>query len=137
MWHDYGLALWHVGRHAEAVQNFQNAIITNPNFPPPGLWCRTLLARKGYNNLACALVMLGISNQQLPLVQQGLAATEQALQLAPQNPLYWRNAAVLLNLAGESPQAAWERYRQANPQAAAAEELQGIPRDCTWEFYFR
>ena len=95
------------------------------------------MARKGYNNLGCALVMLGLSQQQLPLVQQGLAATEQALQLAPQNALYWRNAAVLLHLAQESPQKAWERYREIRPQEAAAEELQGIPRDCTWEFYFR
>ena len=33
VWHDYGLVLWHVGRHMEAAHNFQNAIITNPNFP--------------------------------------------------------------------------------------------------------
>jgi len=33
VWHDYGLVLWHVGRHMEAAHNFQNAIITNPTFP--------------------------------------------------------------------------------------------------------
>ena len=47
--------------------------------------------------------MLGLSNQPVntQLVQQGLQAAEQAITLAPQVPLYWRNAAVLLNLAGE------------------------------------
>eukprot|EP00435_Cladocopium_sp_Y103_P072511 s177_g40.t1 len=128
VWHDYGLVLWHVGRHMEAAHNFQNAIITNPNFP------------KGHNNLACALVMLGLSNQPVntQLVQQGLQAAEQAITLAPHVPLYWRNAAVLLSLAGEqSALAAWERFRQYDPKTAAMEEVNGIPRDCTWEFYFR
>ncbi|CAK0861319.1 unnamed protein product [Prorocentrum cordatum] len=73
VWHDYGLALWHVGRREEAVQNFQNAITTNPAFP------------KGYNNLGCALVLLGLSatpaNAQT--VQQGLQAMEQAISLLP------------------------------------------------------
>jgi len=57
----------------------------------------------GHNNLACALVMLGLSNQPVntQLVQQGLQAAEQAITLAPHVPLYWRNAAVLLSLAGE------------------------------------
>ncbi|CAE7657701.1 unnamed protein product [Symbiodinium necroappetens] len=130
VWHDYGLVLWHVGRHMEAAHNFQNAVITNPSFP------------KGYNNLACALVLLGLSNQPMnvQLVQQGLQAAEQAISLAPHTPLYWRNAAVLLSMTGDqqSAIAAWERFRQADPRTAAAEEaLGGIPRDCTWEFYFR
>eukprot|EP00434_Breviolum_minutum_P042736 symbB.v1.2.038055.t1/scaffold5798.1/size23537/2 len=124
VWHDYGLVLWHVGRHMEAAHNFQNAIITNPTFP------------KGHNNLACALVMLGLSSQPMntPLVQQGLQAAEQAITLAPHVPLYWRNAAVLLSLAGDqSALAAWERFRQYDPKTAAMEEANGIPRDCTWE----
>eukprot|EP00439_Symbiodinium_sp_Y106_P073484 s1985_g13.t2 len=130
VWHDYGLVLWHVGRHMEAAHNFQNAVITNPSFP------------KGYNNLACALVLLGLSNQPMnvQLVQQGLQAAEQAISLAPHTPLYWRNAAVLLSMTGDqqSAIAAWDRFRQADPRTAAAEEaLGGIPRDCTWEFYFR
>jgi hypothetical protein len=47
--------------------------------------------------------MLGLSNQPVntQLVQQGLQAAEQAITLAPHVPLYWRNAAVLLSLAGE------------------------------------
>eukprot|EP00931_Biecheleriopsis_adriatica_P067370 TRINITY_DN41521_c0_g1_i1.p1 TRINITY_DN41521_c0_g1~~TRINITY_DN41521_c0_g1_i1.p1 ORF type:complete len:826 (-),score=156.42 TRINITY_DN41521_c0_g1_i1:114-2561(-) len=129
VWHDYGLALWHVGRHMEAAQNFQNAIITNPSFP------------KGYNNLACALVLVGLSSQppRVELVQQGLQAAEQAISVAPGVPLYWRNAAVLLGLAADQSAAlaAWERYRAMDPRSAAMEEINGLPRDCTWEFYFR
>ncbi|CAK9088033.1 unnamed protein product [Durusdinium trenchii] len=129
VWHDYALALWHVGKHMEAAENFQNAIITNPSFP------------KGHNNLACALVLLGLSSQpvNMPLVQQGLQAAEHAITLAPLVPLYWRNAAVLLSLAGDlaAAQGAWERFRQMDAPTAAREEVQGIPRDCTWEFYFR
>lgn len=47
--------------------------------------------------------MLGLSSQPMntPLVQQGLQAAEQAITLAPHVPLYWRNAAVLLSLAGD------------------------------------
>ena len=47
--------------------------------------------------------MLGLSSQPMntPLVQQGLQAAEQAITLAPDVPLYWRNAAVLLSLAGD------------------------------------
>ena len=57
----------------------------------------------GHNNLACALVMLGLSSQPMntQLVQQGLQAAEQAITLAPHVPLYWRNAAVLLALTGD------------------------------------
>lgn len=130
VWHDYGLALWHTGRAAEAVQNLQNSLITNPQFA------------KGYNNLACALVILGLSNQPQDesIVRQGLQAIEQALTLVPGMPLYWRNAAALLALAGDMPTArnAWERYRQLDPANAAAIEATGsMPSDCIWEFYFR
>eukprot|EP00913_Durusdinium_trenchii_P012368 g11610.t1 len=114
VWHDYALALWHVGKHMEAAENFQNAIITNPSFP------------KGHNNLACALVLLGLSSQpvNMPLVQQGLQAAEHAITLAPLVPLYWRNAAVLLSLAGDlaAAQGAWERFRQMDAPTAAREE---------------
>lgn len=132
VWHDYGLALWHVGRGAEAVHNFQNSIITNPAFP------------KGYNNLACGLVLLGLGGQpQSPaLVQQGLQAMEQAITLTPSSPLYWKNAAALLTLAGDAQAAAgaWERYRQLDPHGAAVLQAAGggaLPRECSWEFYFR
>ena len=206
VWHDYGLVLWHVGRHMEAAHNLQNAIITNPNFPKgrirgyptgdmpfgniwnlvlswvssqegfklvptesstfinafhgatrptywssvstkkskacpelrktgpwdlafgtfpgnppkllPSLWFGHVVKHvpavchpqvPGHNNLACALVMLGLSNQPVntQLVQQGLQAAEQAITLAPHVPLYWRNAAVLLGLAGEQS-VAWQ-----------------------------
>ncbi|CAE8650777.1 unnamed protein product [Polarella glacialis] len=106
------------------------AIITNPAFP------------KGYNNLACGLVLIGLSTQPptMQYVQQGLQAAEQAITLQPGVPLYWRNAAVLLGLAGDTERAlhAWSRFRELDPVTAASEEVGGtIPRDCTWEFYFR
>eukprot|EP00930_Biecheleria_cincta_P070928 TRINITY_DN58497_c0_g1_i1.p1 TRINITY_DN58497_c0_g1~~TRINITY_DN58497_c0_g1_i1.p1 ORF type:complete len:726 (+),score=105.11 TRINITY_DN58497_c0_g1_i1:258-2180(+) len=130
VWHDYGLALWHVGRSVEAAQNFQNAIITNPAFP------------KGYNNLACALVLIGMSSKPVnaQLINEGLQAAEQAITLTPGSPLYWRNAAALLNLAGDQRAAmgAWERLRAIDPHSAAQMEASGgLPQDCTWEFYFR
>ncbi len=130
VWHDYGLALWHVGRGIEAVQNFQNAIITNPSFP------------KGYNNLGCALVMLAMSttppNEQV--MREGLQALEQAVTMAPGVALYWRNAAVCLVLSGDRQAAsgAWDRWRQLDPASVAAVEASGaMPQDCVWEFYFR
>jgi len=130
VWHDYGLALWHVGRGVEAVQNFNNAIITNPAFP------------KGYNNLACALVMLAISTQppNQQALQEGLQAMEQAVTMSPGTPLYWRNAAVLLSLAGDrqASAGAWERLRQLDPATVMAAEAAGaMPQDCAWDFYFR
>eukprot|EP00929_Paragymnodinium_shiwhaense_P101071 TRINITY_DN63842_c0_g1_i1.p1 TRINITY_DN63842_c0_g1~~TRINITY_DN63842_c0_g1_i1.p1 ORF type:complete len:798 (+),score=167.56 TRINITY_DN63842_c0_g1_i1:63-2456(+) len=130
VWHDYGLALWFAEKGPEAIQNFKNAIITNPAFP------------KAYNNLACAMVLTGVFGQpQNPqMVQEGLSAMEQALGLMQNNPLYWRNAAVLLSLAGDQQAAmgAWQRYRPLDPAAAAAAEASGgLPQDCTWEFYFR
>lgn len=53
-----------------------------------------------------------------------------AITLAPLVPLYWRNAAVLLSLAGDlaAAQGAWERFRQMDAPTAAREEVQGIPR---------
>lgn len=130
VWHDYGLALWHTGKAAESVQNFQNALITNPAFP------------KGYNNLACALVLMGLSSMPVAVdvVQQGLQVMEQAVTMQPGVPLYWRNAAALLSLAGDTQGAmkAWQQYRQLDPAGAAPVEAQGaLPRDCIWEFYFR
>lgn len=130
VWHDYGLALWHVGRTEEAVQNFQNALITNPAFP------------KGYNNLACALAISGLLKQppDMSLVQQGVEAMEQAVTLLPARDLYWRNAAALLHIAGHTQTAlsAWENFRRLSPEAAAAQEATGaLPQDCSWEFYFR
>jgi len=125
VWHDYGLALWHVGRSAESVHNFQNALITNPTFP------------KGLNNHGCSLVLLGLSSQppQVQLVQQGLGSMEQAIAMVPQSPLYWRNAAALLTMIGDTQAAlqAWERYRQLDPIGGSG----AIPNDCKWEFYFR
>lgn len=130
VWHDYGLALWHTGKGSDAVQNLQNALITNPAFP------------KGYNNLGCALVLMGLSGQTPDgeLVRQGLQAMERAVTLTPGVPLYWRNAAVLLSLAGDvqGSHRAWAQFQQLDPATAATAEAAGmLPRDCVWEFYFR
>lgn len=131
VWHDYGLALWHTGKTAEAVQNFRNALITQPAFP------------KGYNNLACALVLLGLSTQppNVELASQGIQAMQTAIEMLPGSALYWRNAAALLGLVGEQQQAvsSWRKYQELDPEAAAAAEAhyQGLPNECIWQFYFR
>lgn len=85
------------------VDFVQNDISQNLESWNPTLLQAADLILAGHNNLACALVMLGLSSQPMntPLVQQGLQAAEQAITLAPHVPLYWRNAAVLLSLAGD------------------------------------
>ena len=54
---------------AEAIQNFQYAIMTNPHFP------------KAYNNMACAMVLSGYYGQpqNVQLVHEGLRIMEQAI----------------------------------------------------------
>eukprot|EP00397_Hematodinium_sp_SG-2012_P011503 GEMP01011643.1.p1 GENE.GEMP01011643.1~~GEMP01011643.1.p1 ORF type:complete len:644 (+),score=101.94 GEMP01011643.1:575-2506(+) len=124
VFHDYGLACWHRGLPAEAIYNLQASIITSPKFS------------KGFNNLACAMVLDGLSRMDEKAVTQGLASIEQAIGLSPDTALYWRNAAVLLQLIGDhaAAQGAWQRFQDLD---VTARDLSVIPEDCVWEFYFR
>eukprot|EP00392_Amoebophrya_sp_AT5.2_P006964 g6976.t1 len=124
VFHDYGMALWHVNKAPEAIYNLQASIITNPNFA------------KGYNNLACAQVVLyGLDLKNQEMINQGLGSLEKALSIAPDMALYWRNAAVLLSFIGDgsASQNAWNKFALYDPSAA----VQTVPDNCVWEFYFR
>jgi len=69
------------------------------------------------------------------MVNQGLGSLEKAISLAPDMGLYWRNAAMLLNMIGDKPAAgnAWEKFGGYDPSARYSQ----IPDNCVWEFYFR
>ncbi|CAD7924097.1 unnamed protein product [Amoebophrya sp. A120] len=123
VFHDYGMALWHVNKAPESIYNLQASIITNPNFA------------KGYNNLACAQVLYGLDLKNQEMINQGLGSLEKALSIAPDMALYWRNAAVLLGFIGDqaASQNAWNKFALYDPSAA----VQQIPDNCVWEFYFR
>ncbi|CAD7926824.1 unnamed protein product [Amoebophrya sp. A25] len=123
VFHDYGMALWHVNKAPESIYNLQASIITNPNFA------------KGYNNLACAQVLYGLDLKNQEMVNQGLGSLEKALSIAPDMALYWRNAAVLLGFIGDQAASrnAWNKFALYDPSAA----VQPIPDNCVWEFYFR
>jgi len=130
VWHDYGLALWHVGKAHDAIHNLRNSLITNPDFS------------KGYNNLACALVLTALSSPQpdVEAVREGLHCMDQAVQIMPYNGLYWRNAASLFAMSGDSlgAQQAWQQFQELDPGSAQGALVNGaLPQDCVWEFYFR
>eukprot|EP00927_Polykrikos_kofoidii_P078632 TRINITY_DN7543_c0_g1_i1.p1 TRINITY_DN7543_c0_g1~~TRINITY_DN7543_c0_g1_i1.p1 ORF type:complete len:870 (-),score=85.34 TRINITY_DN7543_c0_g1_i1:33-2519(-) len=130
IWNDYALALWRVGRETEAVHNFENAIITNPNYP------------KGYNNLACALVLFGLQMQPVDVrvLREGLLAAEKAISMQPTKPLYWRNLALMLESAQDRHNAmkAWSHYQRLEPSAAEGAMVPiSFPPDLTWHFDMR
>ena len=90
VWNDYAVSLWHTGKPDMAIKNLQNSIVANPTFT------------KAYNNMACALVTASLARgPDHSMMHAGLWAIEQAIGVLPQMPLYWRNAGVLLNLAGD------------------------------------
>merc|ERR1712083_439693 len=91
---------------------------------------------KGLNNLACALG-LGALLGKLPqeVLQNGLLALQQAVQLSPASILYWRNLVALLRFADQADAAAsaWQQVLSLDPSGADA----GPPEDCSWEFALR
>eukprot|EP00927_Polykrikos_kofoidii_P078633 TRINITY_DN7543_c0_g1_i2.p1 TRINITY_DN7543_c0_g1~~TRINITY_DN7543_c0_g1_i2.p1 ORF type:complete len:870 (-),score=86.09 TRINITY_DN7543_c0_g1_i2:176-2662(-) len=130
IWNDYALALWRVGRSAEAVRNFENAIITKPNFA------------KGYCNLACALFLIGfhLQPQDVRVLKQGLLAAEKAISLGPTVPLYWRNVAMMLGAVQDHHGAmnAWSHYQRLDPLGAGGTMVpSSLPKQCVWHFEMR
>jgi tetratricopeptide (TPR) repeat protein len=123
VFHDYGMALWHMKKPAESIYNLQASIITNPKFS------------KAYSNLACAQTLHGMDMGDEKIVNQGLTSLEQAITLAPDMALYWRNAASLLKLIGDgaASENAWQKFNEMDPTSQG----EAIPDNCVWEFYFR
>ena len=122
VFHDYALALWFAEKPRDAILNFEKSLSINGTFA------------KGFNNLGCALG-LGAVLGQLPqeALVQGVEQLQEALQLIPDNVLYWRNLVALLRFSGRPEvEAAWQQLLALEPMNAA-----NPPEDCSWEFAFR
>jgi tetratricopeptide (TPR) repeat protein len=122
VFHDLGLACYRVDKAEEAIYYIQAAVTTNP------------MLSKGWNNLACTMVGEGLKRSNREVVLEGLQAIDRAIQIVPNNVLYWRNAAILLYMVGDS-QASLNAFNQVvaleqNPSAQMSQE-------CVWEFYLR
>jgi len=76
---------------------------------------------KGWNNLACCMINRDIYDS--------TRALRKAVSLAPENPQYWANLALLAQHTGD-PATASSAWRRATELWPAMPE----PQDCTWEF---
>mmetsp|Transcript_31612 Transcript_31612/g.70893 ORF Transcript_31612/g.70893 Transcript_31612/m.70893 type:complete len:642 (+) Transcript_31612:563-2488(+) len=122
VWHDYGLVLWQTKKPEESIRNLQVAVMTNP------------LYTKGLNNLACATTMHALTQNDHHTAMQGLQTLQRAIELSPNTPMYWRNAASLFKMVGdlERAQHAWQQVYYLE-----GEDPGEITNNCIWEFYFR
>jgi tetratricopeptide (TPR) repeat protein len=122
VFHDLGLACSRIRKEEEAIYYLQAAVQTNP------------MLSKGWNNLACIMVVAGLQRGNQPVVIEGLQAIDRAVQINPHNVLYWRNAAFLLLAVGDQAGAgrAWQQVTalEQNPNAQMSQE-------CVSEFYLR
>jgi len=109
VFHDLAVAMFQTGRTTAAEKRLRIALQLNPDFA------------KGWNNLACCLAASSI--------RDASRASERAVALAPENPQYWANLALLARHAGDgaTSQYAWNQAAQLWPSMPE-------PRDCTWEF---
>lgn len=111
VFHDLALAMFQIGKRDAAERRLQIALQLNPDFA------------KGWNNFGCCMASQSIEN--------ALRAVRKAVQLAPENPQYWANLAVLAGHTGDQA-TAMEAWRQASMLYPGMPE----PRDCAWEFAF-
>eukprot|EP00929_Paragymnodinium_shiwhaense_P015664 TRINITY_DN12375_c0_g2_i3.p1 TRINITY_DN12375_c0_g2~~TRINITY_DN12375_c0_g2_i3.p1 ORF type:complete len:792 (-),score=134.28 TRINITY_DN12375_c0_g2_i3:318-2693(-) len=109
VFHDLAVALFQNGKHEQAERRLRIALQMNPEFD------------KGWNNLACCLASRDIMS--------AARAARKAVAIAPENPQYWANFAVLARHAGDGAAA-----RDAWTQAKAIWPGMPEPMDCTWEF---
>jgi len=109
VFHDLAVAMFQNGKAEAAERRLRIALQLNPDFA------------KGWNNLACCLAARNI--------RDASRASERAVALAPENPQYWANLALLAQHSGDAPtsQYAWNQAAQLWPSMPQ-------PRDCTWEF---
>lgn len=110
VFHDLALAMFQNGKVDAAERRLRIALQLNPDFA------------KGWNNLACCLAVAHNLND-------ATRASEKAVSLAPENPQYWANLALLARHVGDrtAEDYAWRQAVQLWPQMPE-------PRDCTWEF---
>lgn len=109
VFHDLALAMFQNGKVEAAETRLRVALQINPDFA------------KGWNNLACCLVAHS--------PHDATRALRKAVSLAPGNPQYWANLALLAGYTQDPATAsgAWRRAVEIWPD-------QPEHRDCTWEF---
>merc|ERR1719213_1127877 len=97
------------GKPDQAETRLRVALQLNPDFA------------KGWNNLACCIASRDLYD--------AARAARKAVTLAPENPQYWANFALLARHAGDAATAeeAWQQARAIYPSMPE-------PMDCTWEF---
>jgi Flp pilus assembly protein TadD len=109
VFHDLAIALFQNGKQEAAERRLQVALQLNPDFA------------KGWNNLACCIAARDLSG--------ATRASQRAVMLAPGNPQYLANLALLSRHAGDvaGSNEAWTQALMLYPGMPE-------PRDCTWEF---
>lgn len=109
VFHDLSVAMFQNGKPEQAERRLRIALRINPDFA------------KGWNNLACCIASHDL--------QSAARAARKAASLAPENPQYWANLALLARHTRDSSTAA-TAWRHASALWPGMPE----PRDCTWEF---
>eukprot|EP00928_Gymnodinium_smaydae_P063797 TRINITY_DN4728_c0_g1_i1.p1 TRINITY_DN4728_c0_g1~~TRINITY_DN4728_c0_g1_i1.p1 ORF type:complete len:792 (+),score=141.78 TRINITY_DN4728_c0_g1_i1:198-2573(+) len=109
VFHDLAIALFQNGKPDAAERRLQVALQLNPDFA------------KGWANLACCIASRDIHG--------AARAAQKAATIAPENPQYWANLALLSRHAGDLATASesWNNARMLYPAMPE-------PFDCTWEF---
>lgn len=109
VFHDLAVAMFQNGKVDEAETRLRLSLRLNPDFA------------KGWNNLACCILTRDL--------ESAIRATRKATTLAPDNPQYWANLALLSHVSGDESSAtvAWDHALALFPSMPE-------PRDCTWEF---
>jgi len=109
VFHDLAVAMFQNGKPEGAETRLRVALQLNPDFA------------KGWNNLACCVASRSLHD--------AARALRKAVTLAPENPQYWANLALLAQHTGDPATAsgAWRRAQELWPAVPE-------PRDCTWEF---
>jgi len=109
VFHDLAVAMFQNGKVEAAETRLRVALQINPDFA------------KGWNNLACCLIQRSLHD--------ATRALRKAVTLAPENPQYWANLALLAQHSGDpaTSSGAWRRAQELWPGMPD-------PSDCTWEF---
>jgi Flp pilus assembly protein TadD len=109
VFHDLAVAMFQNGKPDQAERRLKIALRLNPDFA------------KGWSNLACCIASYDLHN--------AMRAARKAATLAPENPQYWANLALLARHTRDEATAtqAWQHATMLWPGMPA-------PRDCTWEF---
>jgi len=109
VFHDLAVAMFQNGKPDRAEKRLKIALQLNPEFA------------KGWNNLGCCIASRDLHDAS--------RAVQRAVTLAPENPQYWANLALLARHMRD-PSTGAEAWRRAVALWPSMPE----PRDCTWEF---